>query len=222
MVAEFLDRHPDFSLIPCDAGVIKHTADGVDVREGMRPELSLCRRFYPHVSPGEGQFAALLCRTDDGEWANPVKDAAIPLSKNDAAVVNDFIKETLGRTLPGLCLCGNNASAFPAHECLDFPIPPFGVVAVGAVIGEVRKGRIVPHHHFFMAYGQDCRLRCLLEPGDPAVAGYLAGEEISVNVDGSGFAAVLVKLGDSGVSLGGGKLSGGRLKNYYPKGLRVR
>lgn len=222
VVAEFLDRHPDFSLIPCNDSVIKHTSDGVDVSGGARPELSLCRRFYPHVSPGEGQFAALLCRADGGEVANPVKDASVALSKNDAAVVNDFTKETLGHTLPGLCLCGSNASAFPAREHLNFPIPPFGVVAVGAVIGEVRKGRIVPHHHFFMAYGQDFYLRCLLEPDDPAVAGYLAGEEISADVDGSGFAAVLVKLGEGGVPLGGGKLSGGRLKNYYPKGLRVR
>jgi NOL1/NOP2/fmu family ribosome biogenesis protein len=54
------------------------------------------------------------------------------------------------------------------------------------------------------------------------VAKYLAGEEIACSDSLRGFVAVCLRIGEHAVTLGGGKASGGRLKNYYPKGLRVR
>ena len=65
IVAYLLDRYSDFRVVPCAASVIPHTADGIDVTHGRYPELSLCRRFYPHISQGEGQFLALLKRGED-------------------------------------------------------------------------------------------------------------------------------------------------------------
>ncbi len=223
VVADFLVAHPSFSLVPCGSSVVSHTADGIDITEGKMPELALCRRFYPHVSPGEGQFLALLQRAeDDKDERLTVKDAAVALGKTERVAVDAFLKETIGRSLEGLCLCGGNIAAFAARESLDFPLPPFGVVSAGVTIGECRKGRIVPHHHFFMAYGGEFSVRCVLDPRDEAVARYLAGEEISLPSDDSGIAAVLLTVGEEKMTLGGGKLSGGKLKNYYPKGLRIR
>ena len=45
---------------------------------------------------------------------------------------------------------------------------------------------------------------------------YLRGEEIDANSDLNGWCSVTYE----GVALGGGKISGGRVKNHYPKGLR--
>ena len=186
------------------------------------PTLALCRRFYPHVSAGEGQFVALLRRDAEASDDDPVKDAGASLGKAEQTAVNEFLKEVLGHSLEGLTLCGGNVTAFPARETLAFPIPPFGVVSAGAAVGEVRKGRLIPHHHFFMAYGGECAVRCVLDPADERVERYLAGEEIAVDGSLSGFASVMLAVGNETVTLGGGKASGGRLKNYYPKGLRVR
>lgn len=222
-VAAFLDRHGDFSVCQVSDAVIAHTADGIDVTNGKHPELTQCRRFYPHVSPGEGQFVALLRRDADASVGKKtVKDAFVPLGKSDRAAVEAYCLETVGQPLKGLGLCGSNAIAFEAHESLGIPLPPFGAVAVGVALGEVRKGRIVPHHHFFMAYGAEFLNQCLLAPEDDAVARYLAGEEIEVPDAKNGYAALCLSVGAAYISLGGGKAVNGRLKNYYPKGLRIR
>lgn len=220
-VAELLSRYPWLELVPCHPDVAAHTADGIDVFGGQRPELSLCRRFYPHVCRGEGQFVALLRRREEHQaCGTPIKDAAMPLGRAELAAVSELLKETIGRSLAGMFLLGGNVTAFPPRETLHFPIPPFGVVSAGVTVGEYRKGRIQPHHHLFMAYGDRFSLRFVLDPEEEATARYLSGEEIAVDSSEKGFAAVLVKLGENAVTLGGGKLSGGRLKNYYPKGLR--
>ena len=100
------------------------------------------------------------------------------------------------------------------------PVPPAGVVTAGVMLGELRRGRIVPHHQLFMAYGTEFPARLVLKPDDPRVARYLAGEEIES--DAAGYTAVLLDCAGALLTLGGGKSSGGRLKNYYPKGLRAR
>lgn len=223
VVAAFLSEHPDFSLVPCADAVAFCTSDGVT--DGFSAELSLCRRFYPHVSKGEGQFIALLYRSEEAraELRRGVKDDGFTRpSRQDASAIEDFLKEALGHTLPAISVRGGNAVTIPAWETAPLPCIPSGIVALGAAIGEVRKGRIVPNHHFFMAFGAEMQSRVILDCDDARVMRYLAGEEIDVPAECKGYTAVLLRIGDTAVSLGGGKASGGRLKNYYPKGLRVR
>lgn len=142
-------------------------------------------------------------------------------NKDDRAVAESFLKETIGHTADELCVVGGNVAIFPFRKEIKLPLPPFGVVSVGTILGEVRKGRLVPHHHFFMTYGEDCLSQIALAPDDERVRQYLAGEEIDVPTELKGYTAVLLKLGNARLTLGGGKAVGGRLKNYYPKGLRV-
>ena len=82
-------------------------------------------------------------------------------------------------------------------------------------MGPVEKGRVVPHHRFFMAFGPLFRIKVDLKAKDPRIAAFLHGHVIPADTP-AGFAAVLFE----GATLGGGKISGGMLKNYYPKGLR--
>ncbi len=221
-VAALLSARPDFSLVPCDASVAAHTREGIS-EEGAVGDMRLCRRFYPHVSPGEGQFLALLRRAEAAlPRGGSVKDAAVPLGREEKTAAETFLKETLGYVPKGLCRLGGNICLCPARISAGLSLPPAGLVAVGVTVGEYRKGRIQPHHHFFMAYGERLARRLLLDPMDGQVAKYLAGEELTVSDAESGYAAVLVRLHDTAVPLGGGKLTGGRLKNYYPKGLRIR
>lgn len=223
VIAEFLSAHPDFSVCSVSDAVVACTADGIDVTGGKLPSLARCRRFYPHLSRGEGQFIALLRRTGAKNASLPrlVRDAAVPPSKSDRAVAEAFLRETLGECPAELVVCGGKLCLFSCGEGRTLPLPPFGMLACGTDLGEVRKGRLLPHHHFFMSYGASMRSRLELEPESAEIKAYLAGEEIPSDA-AEGVSAVLVRLQDSALTLGGGKTVGGRLKNYYPKGLRVR
>ena len=89
----------------------------------------------------------------------------------------------------------------------------------GVLIGEIQKGRLVPAHQLFSAYGELFKRRLELSESSAELSAYLSGEEISAP-DGTenGWCVLTYK----GSSLGGGKVVGGRIKNHYPKGLRNR
>ena len=63
----------------------------------------------------------------------------------------------------------------------------------------------------------DCRRCICLELADPRLTAFLRGEEIEAPGE-PGWTAVAA----DGVVTGFGKRTGGRLKNRYPKGLRLR
>ena len=72
------------------------------------------------------------------------------------------------------------------------------------------------HTHFICRKKTDNFKKVLdLQLTDNRIFDYLKGLEI--DCDGKGYTAVSVV----GVSVGFGKASGGKLKNHYPKGLRI-
>lgn len=213
-VDRFLCAHPDFKLVPVTHEIAKNTADGVTF-DGLSHDMSLCRRFYPHLSPGEGQFVALLQRNEEGTLATP-RDAITAPDKKVATLAYQFLDEVL-TTRPDARLVQLRDDLYLAPH---IPIPSKGVFAPGVCIGTLVKGRIVPHHQLFSAYGKDFRRTLSLSHDDVRVAKYLRGEEIEAPelATTNGYTAVLYE----GATLGGGKAVGGMLKNHYPKGLRNR
>lgn len=104
----------------------------------------------------------------------------------------------------------------PVYFTPDLPIEKGVAFACGVTIGELRKNYIQPHHQFFMAMGRDFRRKIELTADSDALARYLHGEEIETDAE-NGWAVVTV----DGCAVGGAKVSGGRAKNHYPKGLRM-
>jgi len=196
-------------VMPAVAAV---TADGINV--GGR-DLTLCRRFYPHKAPGEGQFLALMTRSAEGATSKPKKSHALPLSRAEEAVLSAFLADTL-EAAPKGTPCRLRDSIFLAP---DIPLPGAGVFAAGVCVGTTAKNRIEPHHQFFSAYGKLFCRQLSLTADDARVAQYLRGEEIACDElknEKNGYTAVLFE----GAPLGGGKHVNGKLKNHYPKGLR--
>ena len=133
-------------------------------------------------------------------------------SKQEIAVVKKFISDNINGEIEGRFINWGEQIALIPH---DLPIPPKSFMP-GVMLGEIKKGNFFPHHQFFSAYGDRFKRQEKLTKGDPRTEKYLRGEEIDSKTNENGWCAVTYE----GVSLGGGKISGGRLKNHYPKGLR--
>ena len=211
-VDAFLSRHPEFEITEVPEKLRALTADGVNF-EGCRHDMSGCRRFYPHISAGEGQFFCLMKRIDEGVRGSfQSKSAASPLTKDEKKALDSFFESVGLDTPPAVSLRGN----IMLSE--NLPCPEYALCC-GVCAGEVTKGRLVPHHHLFTAMGADFENRIELSPDSREIQAYLRGE--TVNIPGNmknGWYAVTC----GGCAVGGGKLVDGVLKNHYPKGLRNR
>lgn len=203
VVIGFLDSHPEFTIEKVTGEIEAVTLPG----EGI-PEA---RRFYPFSGRGEGQFMALL-KKNAGNYDLPLyKDSSVEPGKSDIKTVNDFLADIF-ETVPDMKIriVGKTVSFIP-----DFPVPPHSVFCAGVKIGEIEKGRVVPHHQLFSAFGNLMKRKLVLPPSGEDVCRYIEGNVIKSDAQ-DGWTAVIV----GGCPLGGGKTVGGTLKNHYPKGLR--
>lgn len=216
VVLDFLQKHPEFELAPVREELKCVTADGVSIEGDESGILSQCRRFYPHVSKGEGQFVALLHKRNSNEKPTILyKGKERALDKSERAAVELFLKETLDTPIDAKpCKVGENIVLI-SH---GVPVPENSVFSSGVVVGEFRKGILTPHHHFFSAYGKSFKRKLELWGDDERVCKYLRGEEIDNCELANGWCVVTYR----GAPLGGGKVVGDKIKNHYPKGLRNR
>ncbi len=211
-VLRFLSRHADFHLCDLSPEVAAVTARG-RVLDGCE-ELTKCARFYPHLAHGEGQFAALLRRDEAaGVGGVQTETAALRLQKAEEAAVKDFIRQTVGE-LGDISFLKLGALVFIVPS--DIALGGSHLMWAGVPVGEFVKGRIVPHHAFFSAYGEIFERKLELTLSDPRLGAYLHGDTVPAPDLSDGFCAVTV----DGMALGGGKVVAGVLKNHYPKGLR--
>ena len=208
-IGAFLAAHPDFELI--DTG-LSGGCPGHESHCIHGPiDVSKVRRIYP-CHGGEGHFVAKLRRTGvPGEapaYAAP-KPAKVP--RQLQAFLNELFPQLAQRPL----------QQFKEYFYLppEQPLPPLAglhLLRCGVQLGSVEKERFVPAHHLLHAFGAQCANREELTAQDPRTAAYLRGEEIAAETAANGWCAVCV----DGFALGAGKVSGGRVKNHYPKGLR--
>ena len=209
-VDAFLERHPGFELVPVTEKVRENTADGIQF-DGCRCEnIEYARRCYPHKTKGEGQFVAVLYYAD-----SPIDSEHffVPMGKEKLdKTLTDFLDDTLTTYKKDNVQIYNGN---PVYFTPDFPVPRGVAFACGVTIGEFRKNYVQPHHQFFMALGKDFKRKVELTANSDEIKKYLHGEEFNTDCP-NGWAVVLV----DGCTVGGVKVSNGKAKNHYPKGLR--
>ena len=207
VVEAFLAAHPDFVLKPFEL-------PGASAPSGMLT-------CYPHRMPGEGHFVALLTRAGEGSgmaWAVP------QLTRKD-----QFLLAVLASEMPG----GNGANWLhqtqsgargDEYELRRIPELPVGglplVLRCGVHLGTMTfrrnaKGKppvFTPDHAWAVS---------LKPPDVPCIPltlrqaqQYQHGE--TLDAGGQGW----VLACHAGIPLGWGKVSGGQMKNHYPKGIR--
>ncbi len=209
IIDSFLQKHPEFELVPVKDSVKEYTADGVFFEGCKCNDINLTRRFYPHKASGEGQFMAVLHNRN--EYVE-TKSKKVPLAPKIDKAIFEFLDDVLtDYNKDNVRIYNGN----PVYFTPDFPIDDGVAFSCGITIGELRKNYILPHHQFFMGMAKNFKRVINLSAESDEIIKYLHGEEISVDCP-NGWAVVTV----DGCAVGGAKVVNGTAKNHYPKGLR--
>lgn len=200
VITRFLEDNPDFEL------------EDAKVAFG-RPTLDYARRIFP-MDGGEGHFAARLRKKGEKVQTSVPDYSAEKVDKN----ILDFYDCLFYNSPFGMNIKTVKDKIIILPKKLNFDIKGLSVLRAGVILGEILKNRIEPHHSAFTSAKKDeCRIAVDFDVNSDEIKSFLHGEEIAVPSDVKGFAAVCV----NGMTVGFGKASNGRLKNKYPKGLRI-
>lgn len=170
------------------------------------------KRIFP-FDKGEGHFAAKLVKAGESEQSvynkEEIKDKEIKEFLDDILVENNVKNiEVVNDVIYSL--------PFEKERLTDFT--SLGLIRAGVKVGEIKKGRIEPSHHFFSTLRKsEVKNVANLSLTDERLLKFLHGEEVDIDKDIKGYTLVCVE----GISLSFGKASNGKLKNKYPKGLRI-
>ncbi len=171
------------------------------------------KKFYPHEFRGEGHFAAVLEKRE-GEIlaAKPFR-----IQKNAAAerafcgFAEEFFAEPFRTEGRIHTLADGRMYLVPE----GMPELNVRLLRLGVELGEWDGKNFKPAHALAMAFGTLAKKKISLSREEAKI--YLRGETLACDIE-SGWAVVCV----DGFPLGLGKVSGGTVKNHFPKGLRLR
>lgn len=200
VITKFLEENPDFEL------------EDANVSFG-RPALKYARRIFP-MDGGEGHFAARLRKKGE---CYPNSEGKTQINKTNEKILDFYDALFYGRPFgDNISVVNDKIIILPKNY--NFNVKGLSILRAGVVLGEIVKNRIEPHHSIFMAAKKEwCKSSVDFEVNSREIAAFLHGEEIAVPTDVKGYTAVCV----NGITTGFGKASNGRLKNKYPKGLRI-
>lgn len=211
-VASFLQRHPEFTL--CDLSDCGFGRPGEANRAPEGFPAARCRRIWP-ADGGEGHFMAKLQKSETAPASQPPRGKPSRPAKVPAEWT-DFAKTCFPQLAGRPVTVAGEWVLLPPLGSEGLPVGKLKLLRGGVLAGSVVKKRFQPAHALFMAYGASCVNREELTRQDPRTAAWLRGEEIPAATAQTGWCAVCV----DGFPLGAGKVSGGRIKNHYPKALR--
>jgi NOL1/NOP2/sun family putative RNA methylase len=217
-VKAFLAQHPDFYLGPISLGEV---SPGRGEWAGD-PALQKTGRIWPHLSRGEGQFAAVLEKkaVEARELEPSVHFSGREPDASSLQPFWDFCDEVGIKPLTGRFLRKEDDLLLLPPELPD--LTGLNVIRLGLFLGELRYGLFRPSHPFALALDkQEARRQLELPPDSVEVLKYLKGETLMVTEEtpaGNGWILVTT----SGYPLGWAKRLGNLVKNQYPPAWRMK
>ena len=209
-VYNFLKENPDFALenIDCDFG---RAAQQLILDENL-VDTSKARRIFPQDG-GEGHFVAKFKKKSAN--SKKVKDFNYKKAKAAENKIGYFSTLFKCEAYGKIEKISNNFIILP--EGLP-DISGLNVLRAGVLLTTNKGSILEPAHAAFMAAkAEELRTKIDFSCDSKEILAYLKGEEISVPEDMCGYVGVCV----DGIVAGYAKAINGRLKNKYPKGLRI-
>src|SRR4030043_1727901 len=225
VIARFLEYHPEFDamIIEQVPGLSPSKPEWIDLPNDHK--ISKTMRIWPHLSPGEGHYIALLVKnmsTDKNNQDNK-KKVEIPsrstsrLKETSIArtILDDFARTNLNISFEDMRIYLEGSYVY----CLSEKSPNMHglkVIHPGWWIGSIHKERFSPSHSLAMGIkAAQARHTISFHLGDRDVSAYLVGESFN-NIGENEWVLVCVE----DFPIGWGKRVQNVIKNYYPHGLR--
>ena len=205
----FLDNY-NYSLVMPPKSVIDNSTYLTHVE---------CRRFYPHLSKGEGQFVCVMKKPEE-ELVNERTFKDSKLGNSEYKIVNKFILDNfnipfalnyikIGDYIYLVNQKTQNMLKYMQKICK---------ISSGVIVGSIEKDRLVPHINMFSAYGKYAKQKLNFDVNNALLFKYLHGEQLENTYSLiNGYVSICV----DGFAFAGVKVTGNALKNLYPKGLRI-
>lgn len=178
-----------------------------------------CRRFYPHLASGEGQFVCVMQKANE-ELVYTHASKVNKLGNSELKMVNEYINNTfdlpfaVNYTKVGENICIINENLQNMLTCMQ-KIPQ---INAGVTVGNIEKNRFIPHHNMFTAYGKYSKQKINFDIKNEQLCKYLHGEQLENTYSlNNGYATICVDNNPVGAV----RVSGNALKNMFPKGLRI-
>ncbi|SDX57122.1 NOL1/NOP2/sun family putative RNA methylase [Marininema mesophilum] len=213
VIHQFISNHPEFEVVRAPG--VNHFSPARPDWANLDPSLNHAVRLWPHRLRGEGHFICVLEKRAGEEGARQKPGKLPPVHKEAAHVFSNFAKETLVEDIfPGpYTLFGDHLYHIPD----DLPsLKGLVVERPGLHLGQAKRKHFAPSHALALALkSEEVKRRINLSPKDEQLQRYLRGEALPYEGE-KGWTLVTVDH----FPLGWGKVSGGLLKNHYPKWLR--
>lgn len=183
------------------------------------PDVTKCRRIWPHRVSGEGHFVAMLKKKETGtshgvNWYHPAK-VKLPEEVLDflGHIAWDFDMSRMELQKERLYYLPEQMPSVKGLRLLRN----------GLFLGELKKNRFEPSQSLALALKPEEFYQSIsLSAKDDRIIRYLKGETIELEEEAAkaGFRSGMVLLSVDGYPLGWGKLNQGSLKNKYLPGWR--
>lgn len=213
-ISRFISRHGEFSIVKAEkkAGMAPGNPDWT---EAAADHIEDTLRLFPHKMKGEGHYLAVLEKeADTSERVGAKGGEERGISPGECKAWQEFAGENLKMEPEGIYV------AFGAQLYLAPKGTPalkgLKVLRPGLHLGTNKKNRLEPSHALALSLTmEEVRHTWNLPAEGEDIRAYLSGQAIPGNGE-KGWYLILA----DGYSIGWGKLSGGMMKNHYPKGLR--
>lgn len=212
VIYKFLHENPDFALEDIDEQFGRAACN-----VGLSSELidtSKARKIFPQDG-GEGHFVARMRKVNDN--AKKVRDFNYKTAKStDNKLGYEIFSQLFNCEVYGKIVKAAGKFIILPEGLAD--IAGLNVLRAGVLLATSKGSGWEPAHAAFMAASKDeLKFNIDLGSGSSEILEYLSGRELSINDKLIGYVGVCV----DGIVTGFGKAVNGRLKNKYPKGLRL-
>ncbi len=181
------------------------------------------RKFLPYSGKGEGQFVAVFENLDEYRktslFSKKHYRSISQIGQSENRLFKEFSSSSLNVEFSWRELYRVGDAIYLAPKMFDTEmqtaLEDLKFLSAGVKLGMIEKGRFEPSHTIFMSIPELFKHKIELSKED--LKKYMHGEELMSDIKDKAYGVITA----NGFAVGGVKITQGKLKNLYPRGLRI-